>query len=57
MDAFNVSSAARVAGWIEAELILAARAADGSEVSLAIPAVDGPMIVAVIVYGPVAVEE
>ena len=31
MDAFDVSGAARVAGWIEAELILAARAADRSD--------------------------
>lgn len=57
VDAFDVSGAAQVAGRIETELIFAAGATERSKVSLAISAVDGPVIVAMVVHGAMAVEK
>lgn len=57
MDTLDVGGTTCVAFGVETELISAAWTADRSQVRLAIPAMYGPVIVAVVVNGSVAVEE
>lgn len=57
MGASDIGGAAGIARRVKAELIFASRTADRCQVSLAIPAMDGPVIVAVIVHGAMPVEK
>lgn len=57
VDTLDVTGAATVAFRVHTELVLAARAADRSVVGLAITAIDGPIIIAMIMDGTVSVKQ
>lgn len=57
VNASDVRGAARIAYRVHAELVFATGSAERSEVSLAISAVHGPVIVAMMVHVTMAVEK
>jgi len=50
------SCLASLSNWVDAELVEASRGGDGGVVVHPLPAVDGPVVVAVVVHGPVPVK-
>jgi len=57
VDTLDVIGAATVALGVHTKLVLAARAADRRVVGLAIAAIDGPIIIAMIMDGTVSVKQ